>query len=94
MYECTSISQSHYIEEILKKMNMDHYILVKTSMEMHICLIPLTLDEEGYKVHEYRSIIGALNYAAVLTRPDIATAVGFLAQYMQKPGKMHWNALQ
>jgi hypothetical protein len=28
-----------------------------------------------------------------LTRPDIATAVGFLAWHMQKPGKTHWNAL-
>ena len=58
---------------------MHECIPVNMPMEMNIKLQPLLPNEEGYKVHEYRSIIGALNYTAMLTRPDIATAVGFLA---------------
>ena len=54
--------------------------------------MPLSLDEEGHNIEEYRSIIRALNYTAVLTISDIATAVGFLAWYIQKPGLTHWNA--
>ena len=58
---------------------MDNCMPVNTPMETHICLIPLPLNEEGHNVEQYRSIFGALNYAAVLMRLDIATAVGFLA---------------
>ena len=90
----TSIDQAHYVRDILKKNNMYECTPVNTPMEANIKLIPLPANEEGYKVHEYRSIIGALNYAAVLTRPDIATVVGLLARHMQKPGKTHWDALQ
>ena len=63
-------------------------------METHTHLTPLLPSEERYNIEEYQSIIGALNYTAILTRPDIATAVGFLARYMQKPRITHWNALQ
>ena len=89
----TSIDQTHYIEGVLKKYNMYECIPINTPMESNLQLTPLPLDEEEHNVHQYRSIIGALNYAAVLTRPDIATAVGLLVRHMQRPGKIHWNAL-
>ena len=42
----------------------------------------------------YREAIGALNWVAVGTRPDIAFVVGQLAQFMESPGKVHWEAVK
>ncbi|MDR3547936.1 MAG: reverse transcriptase domain-containing protein [Candidatus Pacebacteria bacterium] len=48
------------------------------------------LDEKGRA--EYMSAVGALLYAAVWTRPDIAHAVGELTRFMSKPKQAHWKA--
>ena len=48
-------------------------------MEIHIHLISLLPKEESHNIEEYQSIIGALNYTAILMRPDIVMAIGFLA---------------
>ena len=42
----------------------------------------------------YREAIGSLNYCAVATRPDIAFSVSLLAQYMENPGRIHWEAIK
>ena len=39
----------------------------------------------------YREAIGSLMYAAIGTRPDIAYAVTALSQYLQNPGRPHWE---
>jgi hypothetical protein len=40
----------------------------------------------------YRELIGSLTHISHTTRPDIAYALGQVAQYSQKPGKEHWKA--
>ena len=42
----------------------------------------------------YREAIGSLNYCAVATRPDIAFPVSLLAQFMENPGRIHWEAVK
>src|SRR6202522_1567400 len=42
----------------------------------------------------YREAIGGLNWVAIGTRPDIAFVVGQLAQFMESPGKVHWEAVK
>src|SRR5258706_15835903 len=39
----------------------------------------------------YASLIGALMYAAIGTRPDIAFAVGALSRFLSNPGRRHWT---
>jgi len=39
----------------------------------------------------YASLIGALMYAAIGTRPDITFAVGALSRFLSNPGRRHWN---
>lgn len=41
---------------------------------------------------KYGSYVGALLYAAVWTRPDIAHAVGELTRFISAPRKAHWDA--
>ena len=42
----------------------------------------------------YQQLVGSLMYAMVGTRPDLAYAVGTLAQHMQEPRRNHWQAAQ
>jgi hypothetical protein len=42
----------------------------------------------------YVSAVGALMYLAIVTRPDIAYAVGVLCRFMARPGPEHWKAVK
>ena len=47
---------------------------------------------EHMKQVPYRQLVGALMYLAVVTRPDIAYAVGLLGHFSSNPGPSHWKA--
>nr|GEV36849.1 hypothetical protein [Tanacetum cinerariifolium] len=68
------ITQSHYIEKILKKFNREDCSPVSTPMDLVKKLKPNT----GKHVDqlEYSRAISSLMYAMTSTRPDIAYAVG------------------
>jgi hypothetical protein len=51
---------------------------------------PYTLDAAEHE--EYRSIVGALLYAANITRVDIAYIIGVLARYMHQPYNYHLDS--
>ena len=89
-----SIDQEHYVKNMLKKFNMDGCNSVSTPMEVNLKLRSVEDDREVVDVERYRSAIGTLNYVAMVTRPDIATAVSMVARFMQKPGKQHWYAVK
>ena len=42
----------------------------------------------------YREAVGALNWAALATRPDIAFAVATVARFAANPGPAHWEAVK
>lgn len=69
---------------------MDEAKSVTTPLATHP---PLTLQGEllSYPT-EYRQLLGSLLYLS-LTRPDVAFTVNKLAQYMQRPTKIHMQAL-
>ncbi|GJS56272.1 zinc finger, CCHC-type containing protein [Tanacetum coccineum] len=68
-----TITQSHYIEKILKKFNCEGCGPVSTPMEAGIKLMPRV----GKPVNqlEYSRAIGCLMYVMTSTRPDIAYVV-------------------
>ncbi|GJW07989.1 zinc finger, CCHC-type containing protein [Tanacetum coccineum] len=77
------ITQSHYIEKILKKFNREDCSPVSTPMDPVEKLKPNT----GKPVDqlEYSRAIGCLMYAMTSTRPDIAYAVGRLSRFTSNP---------
>ncbi|GKE49765.1 zinc finger, CCHC-type containing protein [Tanacetum coccineum] len=87
-----SISQSHYIEKVLKKFNYFDCTLVSTHMDTSEKLMP----NNGQFVSqlEYSRVIGCLMYAMTYTRPGIAFAMGKLSRYTSICGTQHWQAIQ
>ncbi|KAH9726106.1 hypothetical protein KPL70_008133 [Citrus sinensis] len=85
------LTQSHYIEKILKKFYYYDCKSVSTPFDSNIRLYPNT----GRSVSqlEYARIIGCLMYAMTCTRPDIAFAVGKLSIYTSNPSQAHWQAV-
>ena len=51
-------------------------------------------DKEAMQKVPYLNAIGALNYLAITTRPDISYTVGHLARYSKNLGLKHWKAVR
>ncbi|GKB07088.1 zinc finger, CCHC-type containing protein [Tanacetum coccineum] len=71
-----AITQSHYIEKILKKFNREDCSPVSTPMDPVEKLKSNT--SKPVDQLEYSRVIGCLMYAMTSTRPDIAYVVGKL----------------
>ncbi|GKA78030.1 zinc finger, CCHC-type containing protein, partial [Tanacetum coccineum] len=85
------ITQSHYIEKILKKFNREDCSPVSTPMDPVEKLKPNT----GKPVDQlkYSRAIGCLMYAMTSTRPDMAYVVGRLSRFTSNPSRQHWKAI-
>ena len=95
-----SLSQSLYIYQL-------HSYMIQLHRCQTICntygpIYLLTKDqspqtsEEITNMHKvpYHKAIGLLNYCAVAMQPDIAFPVSLLAQFMENPGRAHWEAVK
>ncbi|CAM8877025.1 unnamed protein product [Rhodiola kirilowii] len=86
-----ALTQSHYIENVLKKFNyMDCYPLT-TPYNSSTHLYPNKGKPKSQL--EYAKVIGSLMYAMNCTRPDIAFAVGKFSRYTSNPSMQHWKAI-
>ncbi|GJW25182.1 zinc finger, CCHC-type containing protein [Tanacetum coccineum] len=86
------ISQSHYIEKVLKKFNYFDCTPISTPIDTSEKLMPN--NDQAVSQLEYSRVIGCLMYAMTCTRPDIAFAMGKLSKYTSNPGTQHWQAIQ
>ena len=86
------MTQSHYVEKILKRFNYSDCSPVSTPMDPSVKLMPNT--GKTISQLEYSQAIGSLMYAMTSTRPDIAYAVGRLSRFTCNPGAQHWQAVQ
>ena len=90
-----SISQPCYLENILERFNMTSCNPVATPMETGRKFSKLSDDEAPFTDTQlYQQAVGCLMYAATTTRPDIASAIGILAQYMSAPSMNHWSGIK
>jgi len=85
-----TLSQKAYIDSVITKFRLDDTKPVSMPMETGVRL-DLTQPIEPMST-PYKEIVSSLMYAATGTRPDIAFATSTLAQYMQNPGRAHWEA--
>lgn len=94
-----SLSQSTYVETVLKRFGMQECKPVKTPMMVNEKLskeMSSTTEEEKNKVHKnlYQCVLGCLTYLSTGTRPDIAEAVRVASQFMAIPGEQHFQAVK
>jgi hypothetical protein len=88
------LSQQQYIENVLLKY---HGYTSGTTKQVLVPLQPYITTEVGGKPLSaeqhalYRSLIGAMAYAAMLTRPDISYAIAILSRFLHQPYQMHLN---
>ncbi|WVZ90383.1 hypothetical protein U9M48_036690 [Paspalum notatum var. saurae] len=93
------LSQSTYIDKVLKRFNMHDYkkgflpISPGTILSKTQC--PLTTDEQK-RMSEipYTSAIGSIMYAMICTRPDVSFGLSVTSRYQSCPGEGHWIAVK
>ena len=94
-----TMNQHKYLEEVLKRFNMEECKAIGTPLDTHEKLPKLT-NEEFEEVRAemqgvpYKSAVGCLMYAMVATRPDLAFPVSVVSQHMSKYGPKHWAAVK
>ncbi|CAM8975229.1 unnamed protein product [Rhodiola kirilowii] len=89
--EGLALTQSHYIEKVLKKFKYLDCHPVTTPFDSSKHLLPNKGDPVSQL--EYSRVIGSLMYAMTSTGPDIAFAVGKLSRYTSNPSVHHWQAV-
>ena len=91
-----TLSQAAYIDSIVKRFNLSSASPLRTPIDPNAQLskdqCPSTPQQiDDMQKVPYREAIGSLMYAAIGTRPDITYAVTALSQYLQDPGRAHWE---
>jgi hypothetical protein len=92
------VSQGAYTRRLLERFNMDTCAPAPTpAVEERLSKKdqPTTQEERDAMAGvPYRECVGALQYLAVLTRPDIVYAVNQASRFLANPGKKHWEAVK
>lgn len=92
-----SISQEAYINSIVRRFNLEDAKPISAPIDANTRLMKTdcpesTEDKQNMKEIPYREVIGALNWVAVGSRPDVAFIVSQLAEFLVNPGRIHWEA--
>ena len=93
------LSQSTYLDKILKKFRMDEskkgFLPMLQGKTLSKTQSPVTAeDREMMNKIPYASAIGSIMYAMLCTRPDVAHAVSLTSRYQSDPGLEHWTAVK
>ncbi|KAJ9551584.1 hypothetical protein OSB04_015629 [Centaurea solstitialis] len=93
------LSQSTYLDKILKKFNMSEskkgYLPMQHGIRLSKNQCPSTSEElDRMSRIPYASAIGSIMYAMTCTRPDVSFALSMLSRYQGNPGESHWTAVK
>ncbi|CAI7918296.1 unnamed protein product, partial [Closterium sp. NIES-54] len=87
-----TLSQTFYIGKILERFGMSTSKPISTPLAFGHRLSPPTTPVTS--LHPYAELVGALMYAMVCTRPDLAYPISAVAQFVGtgRKGDEHWKA--
>ncbi|KAK8640458.1 hypothetical protein V6N13_008211 [Hibiscus sabdariffa] len=93
------LSQSTYIDKVLKRFSMEEskrgFLPMRhgISLSKEMCL---STPQERKRMSQirYASAIGSLMYAMICTRPDLSYAVSMTSRYQANPGEGHWTVVK
>ena len=82
--------QDSYIDKMAEKFNIttSNNKTPKTPLPSTE-LVPYEGNATAQQIYGYQQRVGSLNFAAVVTRPDISKAVSKLSQFLQNPSPTH-----
>ena len=86
-----SIGQKQYVQNLLRQYGMEQCKTVSTPLD---CGFKINRNDDSIKMvdkTEFQSLIGALVYLAISTRPDIQHSVSKLAQCNSNPNVEHMS---
>jgi hypothetical protein len=93
-----TISQGEYVKNVVDRLGLNFCNPTAspldngTRLSKRDCPPP---DKQNETVtRQYQAAVGAITYAMIATRPDIAYAVTALSQFNSNPGPAHWKALK
>ena len=88
-----TMSQEHYLENVLKSFGMDNCKPRSTSCEQNLksCEEP---NVENKDISEYRRMVGTLIYSMTCTRPELAFTVTKLSHHLSCPTSTDWAMLK
>ena len=93
------LSQSTYLDKILKKFKMDQakkgFLPVLQGVRLSKTQSPTTAeDRERIKFIPYSSAIGSIKYAMLCTRPIVYLTMSLARGYNSDPGVDHWTTVK
>ncbi|GJU51773.1 retrotransposon protein, putative, ty1-copia subclass [Tanacetum coccineum] len=93
------LSQSAYMDKILKRYRMDNskrgYIPMQERLDLNKTQGASTPGEvKRMQNVPYASVVGSIMYAVRCTRPDVAFAQNITSRFQQNPGEPHWTAVK
>ena len=94
-----ALSQSTYIDKILKRFSMDNskrgLLPVIKGIKLSVTQCPATTKEkEDMSKKPYASAIGSLMYAMLCTRLALALAISMTNRYQSNPGMTNWTTIK
>ena len=84
-----SLSQDSYIDKLTAKFNISTQTKCPGSPLPYEELAKSTDQATAQEIYAYQQRIGSINFAAVITRPDVAHAASKLSEYLTNPSKWH-----
>jgi len=85
------LRQTAYIDRVLERFGMANCRTAATPAEVGLQL-PRLSGGNGRPNSEYMSLVGSLQFAAIMTRPDCSYIVQVLSRHLQASGEDHWTA--
>jgi hypothetical protein len=88
------LSQSTYLDKVLKRFNMESskkgFLPMSHGVKLSKTQCPSTTDElSRMSAIPYASAVGSTMYAMICTRPDISYAQSVVSRYQADPGECH-----
>ena len=93
------LSQSTYIDKVLKRFRMEDskkgYLPVRHGIDLTKDDCPISPSEmKRMQEIPYASAIGSIMYAMLCTRPDVSFALSATSRFQSNPGEAHWTAVK
>ena len=93
------LSQSTYLDKVLKRFNMQNSKKGELHIQSNARLSKTQSPNTEAEIAEmsripYASAVGSIMYAMTCTRPDVAFALSMVSRYQENPGKAHWTAVK